>query len=85
MEEKLINISLKKIKKASRKSRAEKAINQTRNELTKHFDSPEDKIYLDNSINEKIWERGIENPPREIRVRARKFEDGVVEAEIAEE
>lgn len=84
MKEKLIKVSLSDIKTASRRSRAKKAINKTRNELMKHFNSSKEEIYLDNSINEKIWERGIENPPKEIRVRARKFEDGVVEAEIAE-
>ncbi|PTD94041.1 50S ribosomal protein L31e [archaeon SCG-AAA382B04] len=85
MEEKLIKIPLNGVKETSRRLRAKKAINKTKVELKKHLNSSEENIYLDNSINEKIWERGIENPPNEIRVRARRFEDGVVEAEIAED
>lgn len=85
MKEKLIKIPLREVKKASRNSRAEKAINKTRNELSKHFRVEKDQIYLDKSINEEIWKRGIQKPPTEIRVRARKFDDGVVEAEVAQE
>ncbi len=85
MEEKLIKISLNEVKNTSRKSRASKAINKAKKELSKHFNASEEEIFLDKSINEKIWERGIEKPPNKIRVRARKFQDGVVEAEIAEE
>ena len=42
-------------------------------------------IKLDKSINEMIWKQGSEKPPRKIRVRAMKFEDGQVQAELAEE
>lgn len=84
MEEKLIKIPLREVKKASRNSRANKAINKTKEAISKHLNVSEEKIYLDNSINEEIWEKGIEKPPKEIRIRARKFEDGVVEAEVAD-
>jgi large subunit ribosomal protein L31e len=40
-------------------------------------------VKLDKTINEKIWERGTEKPPLSIRVRAAKFEDGEVQAELA--
>ncbi|MDD3912777.1 MAG: 50S ribosomal protein L31e, partial [Methanocorpusculum sp.] len=36
-------------------------------------------------INELVWARGSQKPPRRIRVRAMKFEDGQVQAELAEE
>jgi large subunit ribosomal protein L31e len=42
-------------------------------------------VKLDKSINEKVWENGSQKPPRKIRVRAMKFEDGQVQAELAEE
>jgi len=44
-----------------------------------------DDVKLDQTINEKVWERGSEKPPRKIRIRAMKFEDGQVQAELAEE
>jgi large subunit ribosomal protein L31e len=51
--------------------------------LSRHMKVEPDKIKLDPSINEKVWERGAQKPPSKIRIRAVKFEDGVVEAELA--
>ena len=42
-------------------------------------------VKLDQVINEAVWARGSQKPPRRIRVRAMKFEDGQVQAELAEE
>ena len=45
--------------------RAPRAIQIIRDEVIRHLKSfPEEEIYIDPSVNEKIWERGIENPPR---------------------
>jgi large subunit ribosomal protein L31e len=41
------------------------------------------QIKIDKTINEKVWERGSEKPPSSIRIRAAKFEDGEVQAELA--
>jgi len=43
-----------------------------------------DSVKIDNSINEVIWSRGIEKPPRKIRVRAIKDREGVVTLLLAE-
>ncbi len=37
-----------------------------------------------NEVNERIWGRGIEKPPRRIRVRAVKDEEGTVTLYLAE-
>ena len=42
------------------------------------------KLIISNDVNEKIWSRGIEKPPRKIRVRAAKDEDGNVTVFLAE-
>jgi len=44
-----------------------------------------EEVKLDRSINEKIWECGSQKPPAKIRVRAVKFSDGQVQAELAGE
>ena len=36
------------------------------------------RIIISNEVNEKIWSRGIENPPRKLRIRAAKDEEGNV-------
>ncbi len=43
------------------------------------------RIYIEEEINEMIWARGREKPPRSIRVKALKFEDGTVEVRRPEE
>jgi len=42
------------------------------------------QVKLDKSINELLWEKGCEKPPLSIRVRAVKFADGEVQAELAQ-
>jgi large subunit ribosomal protein L31e len=85
-EERIYTIPLrKKIKTVPRWRRSEKAVKIVREFLSKHMKAEIDKVKLDPSINEKIWERGSQKPPGKIRVRAVKFDDGVVEAELVEE
>ncbi len=43
------------------------------------------KLIISKEVNEKIWDKGIEKPPRKIRVRAAKDSDGNVTIYLAEE
>jgi large subunit ribosomal protein L31e len=71
--------------KAPRPKRAKRAVSEIRHYLARHLKAEEEKIWLDNPVNEAIWARGIQKPPRRIRVKAIKFEDGVVEVSLPEE
>jgi ribosomal protein L31E len=42
------------------------------------------KLIISNDVNEKVWRRSIEKPPRKIRVRAAKDKDGNVTVFLAE-
>ena len=42
------------------------------------------RLIISNEVNEKIWSRGIEKPPRKIRVRAAKDKEGNVTVYLAE-
>ena len=44
----------------------------------------EDSIVISNEVNERIWSRGIEKPPRRIRVRVTKDREGLVRVYLAE-
>jgi large subunit ribosomal protein L31e len=75
-----------------RKKRAPKAARIVRKFVMKHMkvrtevdeeDEPE-KLVIDNEVNEKLWSRGIEKPPRKIRVRVVKNTEGVVTVLLAE-
>lgn len=42
------------------------------------------QLIVDNGVNEKVWGRGIEKPPRKIKVRLTKDKDGNVTVYLAE-
>ncbi|MEM2924964.1 MAG: 50S ribosomal protein L31e [Methanocellales archaeon] len=83
--EQVFTIPLRKAKSVPRWKRSNKAIKVIKAYLARHLKAEENKIHIDASINEKIWSRGSQKPPIQIRVRAMKFEDGVVEAELIED
>lgn len=82
--ERVYSIRLRqKMKKYPRWLRAKKSMKYVRKFLSKHMKADINDVKLDASINEKIWERGAQKPPARIRIRAVKFDDGSVEAELA--
>ena len=44
-----------------------------------------DRIFIDDVLNEYLWKRGREHPPRRIRVKAIKFEDGSAVVSLPED
>ena len=80
--ERIITIPMRATKMAPRTKRAARAIKEIRDNIARHMKADVEKIWIDKSLNEKIWERGIQNPPRKITVKAVKFEDGLVEVSL---
>ena len=76
-------IPLRDVKRMPCYKRANAAIKDIRHYLEHHMKSTD--VKLDKSINEAVWARGSQKPPRRIRVRAMKFDDGQVQAELSEE
>lgn len=83
VKEQIYTIPLRSVKEVARWKRSDRAVKVVREYLTKHMKVEPEKIKLDKTVNEKLWERGSEKPPLSIRVRAAKFEDGEVQAELA--
>ncbi|MDD1661123.1 MAG: 50S ribosomal protein L31e [Methanomicrobiales archaeon] len=83
LKEQIYIIPLRDVQHTPRWERGKRAMKAIRDFLAQHMKSEE--IKLDQSINEAVWERGSHKPPSRIRVRAMKFEDGQVQAELAEE
>lgn len=81
----MYTIPLRGVKHTPRWRRSKKAMSEIRQYLAHHLSAEPDKVKLDRSINERVWERGSSNPPNKITVRAMKFDDGIVEAELATE
>ena len=78
-EEKIFTIPLRDVFAKSRVRRAEDASKLVRKFLVRHMNS--ENVKIGKSINENIWERGMQKPPRKIRIHAIKEED-VVYSEI---
>lgn len=83
-EERFYNIPLAKYGwlKQPKWNRTKKAIKVIRDFLTQHM-KPEGEIYISQDLNERVWERGLQRPPRKIRVRVTKSVDGIVRAYLA--
>ncbi|MFP4424281.1 MAG: 50S ribosomal protein L31e [Candidatus Woesearchaeota archaeon] len=75
------NIPLRqKFMQAPHNKRAKKATAAVKEFLKKHMKS--DDVRIGEELNNKIWERGIRKPPHHIKVKAQKYNTGVVLAEL---
>jgi large subunit ribosomal protein L31e len=81
--EKIYVIPLKKSGFKSSKS-APTAVKRVKSYLTRHMKVEREKIWIDDSLNNALWGHGKYHSPSKIRVKAVKFEDGVVEAYLPE-
>ena len=81
--ERIYIIPLKKTGFKSSKA-APAAIKRVKSYLTRHMKVEEKDIWIDDSLNTAIWSQGKYSMPSKIRVKAVKFDDGVVEAYLPE-
>jgi len=69
-------ISLKeKVRSVPRYKKTNKAVRTVKEFLVRHmkiYDGDLNKIKIDKYLNEYLWFRGIRNPPRKVKVKARK-------------
>jgi large subunit ribosomal protein L31e len=93
VEEKTYTIPLSKALIMPPRKRSPRAMRIVRAFIIKHMKIPsraeeEDEqpptLTITKEVNERIWSRGIEKPPRKIRVRATKDSDGNVTVHLAE-
>ena len=82
--ERVMVIPLRKTKQAPRTRRANRAVKEVRESVMRHMKVDAENVWIDASVNDKIWERGIRNPPSKITVKAVKYDDGLVEVSLAE-
>ena len=95
VEERIYTIPLARALVRPPKKRAPRAMQMIRAFIVKHMklemrvEAEEEKgelpkLVISNDVNEKVWGKGIEKPPRKIRVRAAKDKDGNVTVYLAE-
>lgn len=72
-EEKIFTVPLREAFDKPRTKRANIATNIVKDFLIRHMKS--ENVKIGDSINKAIWERGIQKPPRKIRIHALKEEE----------
>jgi large subunit ribosomal protein L31e len=82
--ERIYVIPLRRAKIGPTSRAAPRAIDDVRHFLMKHMKVEQKNVWIDDSLNKHIWAHGKFWVPSKVRVRAVKFEDGVVEATLPE-
>ena len=95
VEERFYTIPLSRALVRPPKKRAPRAIQLIKEFINRHMkiqmrvteEEEEDELpqlIISEEVNEKVWNRGIEKPPRKIKVRTTKDKDGNVTVYLAE-
>jgi len=76
IDERIYTVPLAKARRGPRNKWAKKSVRYLKEFMERHF-KPE-TLVISQEVNEAIWKRGIQKPPRKIKVRATKNIDGLV-------
>ena len=63
--------------RAARKERAKRAMKYVREFIASHMKSDPENVKIHSSVNMVVWQRGIEKPPRKLRVVAIKEDENI--------
>jgi large subunit ribosomal protein L31e len=96
VEERIYTIPLGKAWIAPPNKRTARAMRMIKSFITKHMkleprrtweeegEGESRELVISNEVNERVWRRGVEKPPRKIRVRAAEDKEGKVTVYLAE-
>jgi large subunit ribosomal protein L31e len=76
VEEKFYTVNLRDLWTAPKDKRAPKAVRTLREFVKRHMKV--DNVKVSNEINQEIWARSIQKPPRKLKIRAVKDKEGQV-------
>jgi len=67
----------------TRFKRAPRAMQIIREQVIKHVKvTAEEELYIDPEVNEHIWKRGIENPPRKVTLIVTRHDEPGIPVEV---
>lgn len=94
VEERIYTIPLGRVRIAPPKKRSPRAMKMIKDFVKRHMklepqgemeeEEEPKRLIISNEVNERVWRRGIEKPPRKVRVRAAKDKDGNITVFLAE-
>ncbi len=82
VEERIYTIPLRRAWISPRKKRTPRAVRLVKAFIQRHM-KPE-ALVMSNEVNERLWSRSIQKPPRKIRVRAVRDKEGTVTLYLVE-
>lgn len=82
VEERIYTIPLRRAWISPRNKRTPRAVRLVKTFIQRHMKP--DTLVMSNEVNERLWSRGIQKPPRKIRVRAVRDREGTVTLYLAE-
>lgn len=74
-KEAIYTIPIYKVYWGRRTNRAARAVKLIRRFIARHFGVEERDVIIHNNVNEYIWSRSIEKPPRRVTVKAIKDQE----------
>ena len=83
-EERILTVPLRTCWTLPRTQRVPGALQAIRAFVQRHMQAREEDVWIDPRVNELLWARGREKPPRRLQVRVIKFEDELVEVSLPE-
>jgi len=84
VEERVYTVPLSKAWISPRTRHSPRAVRILKGFVVKHMKVDEDNVKITNEVNEKIWGRGIQKPPRKIKVRVTKDSEDIVTIRLPE-
>ena len=76
-------VPLRKAWSITRFKRAPRAMQIIKDHVIQHLKVQEDEeVWIDPSVNEHIWSRGIENPPRKVRLHVIRHDEPDIPIEV---
>jgi len=68
----------------SRRRHAGHVLLTVRRFVVRHMKGKPEDVWIDPRLNEHVWEHGIQHIPSQVRVKAIRFEDGLIEVDLLE-
>lgn len=81
-EERIFVVPIGPTRGGLRTQRAQHAIALIRSHVSRHMKAKPDKVWIDPHVNEALWKMGGEHVKPRMKVKAIKFEDGLVEVSL---
>jgi large subunit ribosomal protein L31e len=68
----------------SRRRRAGHVLLTVRRFVVRHMKGKPEDVWIDPRLNEHVWKHGVQHIPSRVRVKAIRFEDGLIEVDLLE-